>query len=82
MCNKIFEKLAEKQLTTVSPLTKLGNAISYRHFEKIGAIVKFNDGTEGLDMVKVRANTLKGKALYFGVVIPAAAIIGRTLGKH
>lgn len=82
MFNKIFEKMAEKQLTTVTPLNRLSNAMFDHHCNKIGAVKILSDGSKGIDMVKVRASGLKREALYFGVVIPAAAIIGNVLGKH
>lgn len=81
MFNNIFEKIAERQLTTVTPLWKLNDMICRHHYEKIGAIVKYSNGLEGIDMVKVQASNLKANALFLGVIMPGAAILGRLLAK-
>lgn len=81
MFDKIFETIAEKQLHE-NAIDRLNDKLNYRHYKKIGAIVTFPNGTEGLDMVKVGASNLKRSAIMFGVVYPAAAIIGHVLGSR
>ncbi len=80
MSNKIFETIARKQLTE-NAFDRWCGKIAYHKFDKIGAIKKFSDGTEIVDLVKVRAHNLKKGALMLGVVYPAAAIIGNVLGN-
>ena len=80
MFNKIFETIAEKQLHE-NAINRFSRKLNYRHYEKIGAIVKFPNGTRGLDMVKVGASNLKRSAIMLGVEYPAAAIIGTVLGS-
>lgn len=82
MFNKFFEKLAEKQLTMVTPLDRMNFALNNWHYKKIGAVEKLSSGIDVIDMSKVRASNLKMEAIYFGVIIPAAAIIGHISGKH
>ena len=66
MFNKIFETIAEKQLHE-NAINRFSRKLNYRHYEKIGAIVKFPN--------------LKRSAIMLGVVYPAAAIIGTVLGS-
>lgn len=81
MFNNFFEKLAEKQLTTVTPLDRLNDELFHRRCERLGAITEFENGVRAIDMVKVQADNLKRGLFYVGVVVPAAAIIGNILGS-
>lgn len=81
MFDKMFEAIARKQLQE-NAIDRFNRKLNRRHYEKIGAIVKFPNGTEGVDMVKVGASNLKRMAFMCGVVYPAAAIIGHVLGSR
>ncbi len=80
MFNETFKKIARWQLTDHSwDLAR--RARQDRYYRKKGYIVKFPNGTDGFDIVACHADTLKWNLVMFGVVYPAAAMIGRTLGN-
>lgn len=80
MFDKMLKSIVRKQLTE-NALTRLNGKIANRHYEKIGAIIRFPDGTEGVDMDIVGVSNLKRSIFYMGVVVPTAAILGNVLGN-
>lgn len=63
MFDKMFEAIARKQLQE-NAVDRFFRKLNNRHYRKIGAIVKFPNGTEGFDVVKAHAWTHKAFALY------------------
>lgn len=80
MLNKMFEAIARKQLKE-NAFDRLRGKQMYRLADKIGAVVKYSDGSEGIDMLKMKTHNLKTQVFMCGIVIPAAAIIGNVCGN-
>ncbi len=80
MFDKMFETIARKQLTE-NAFDRWCKKRQYQRADKLGAIIRYSNGIEGYDILKVRKHDLKMKALMMGVVYPAAAIIGHVLGN-
>lgn len=79
MFDKMFEAIARKQLQE-NAFTRFNRMLNNRRYEKLGAIVTFPNGTQGLDIVKVHADCLK-KNVLFNVAAIGAAIIAGKLGS-
>lgn len=76
MFDKIFEAIARKQLQE-NAFTRFNRMLNGRRYEKLGAIVRFPNGTEGLDIVKVHADNLKKGVLFTAATIGAGIIAGK-----
>jgi len=79
MLDKVFEAIARKQLHE-NAFNRFNKKLDNYHLRRIGAIVKFPNGTEGVDMVKVGASNLK-RSVVFNAVVIAAAIAAGKLGS-
>ena len=80
MFDKMFEEMARRELTE-NAFSRWCKKRDYKEAKKIGAVVTFPDGTEGIDVVKVHAHTLKQLTFEWLVIMPASAIIGHVLGN-
>lgn len=76
MFDKMFETIARKQLQE-NAFTRFNRMLNNRRYEKLGAIVTFPNGTRGLDIVKVQADSLKKGVLFTAATIGAGIIAGK-----
>jgi hypothetical protein len=76
MLDKLFETIARKQLQD-NAIKKLGRKLDYRYYKAIGAIVKFPNGKEGLDVVKLNAANTKRSAIFTAATVGIGLAAGR-----
>lgn len=80
MFNKMFRKMAVKELTHMSAFDKICAIQTDRHWRKLGAIRQSKDGREVVDIVTVTADNLKTKYSIWAVC-GVAAILGNICSK-
>lgn len=81
MFDKYFEKVALKRLQRNNYFDKLRAVRQDRFYRRKGWIVTFPNGTEGFDIVKANAHSLKLNVIFKYVCIPAAIVTGSVLGN-